>query len=139
MDPITAILTLGSNILNKIFPDKTEAAKAQIKLLELQQTGQLEEMKTAMSAIIAEAQSQDKWTSRARPSFMYVMYIMILFALPMALLSVFAPDAVMKIESGLKGWLTAIPEGLWALFGAGYLGYSASRSYDKKQILNGKK
>lgn len=139
MDPITSIVTLGRTIIDKIFPDKTEAAKAQLKLIELQQTGQLDEIKTAMSAIIAEAQSQDKWTSRARPSFLYVIYTMILFSLPMAILSAFYPSIVTQIEIGLKGWLEAIPHALWDLFGVGYLGYAVSRSYDKKQVITNKK
>jgi hypothetical protein len=138
MDPITSIVTLGTSIIDKIFPNKDEAEKAKLKLIELQQNGELEKIKISMSAIVAEAQSQDKWTSRARPSFMYVMYIMILFSLPMAILGVFSMESVLKIETGLKGWLSAIPLPLWEFFGAGYLGYSASRSYDKKQILNSK-
>lgn len=139
MDIISTILGLGNTIINKLFPDKDEALKAKLKLLELEQSGQLEEMKTAMSAIIAEASSQDKWTSRARPSFLYVIYIMILFSLPMGILSAFYPLIVSQIEIGLKGWLTAIPHALWELFGAGYLGYAVSRSYDKKQRINIKK
>ena len=133
MGPLSAILEVGSTLLSKIFPDKEEANRAKIKLLELQQSGDLKEIELAMSAIVAEATSTDKWTSRARPSFMYVMYLIILFALPMAIMSVWAPLEVKQIEVGFRGWLAAIPDGMWTLFGAGYLGYSASRSYDKRK------
>lgn len=139
MDTISAILNIGSTLINKIFPDKTEAAKAQLKLLELQQNGELEELKISLSAILAEAQSTDKWTSRARPSFMYIIYTMIIASIPIGILNAFEPAIVAQIEIGLKGWLGAIPESLWALFGAGYLGYTGARSYDKKQILSIKK
>ena len=36
-----------------------------------------------MSAIVAEANSSDPWTSRARPSFLYLIYVLLLFAVPM--------------------------------------------------------
>jgi len=139
MNPILSIVELGTTLLNKIFPDPKQANEAKLKLIEMQQQGKLKEIEISMSAIIAEAKSQDRWTSRARPTFLYVMYIMILLSFPMGILSVIDIGMVKQIELGLKGWLSAIPEGLWGLFGAGYLGYSASRSYDKKQILSGKK
>jgi hypothetical protein len=98
------------------------------------QDGELKELEISMSAIVAEARSSDPWTSRARPSFLYVMYVMILTALPMGVLSVFRPDMAVQIAEGVKAWLTAIPDQLWWLFGAGYLGYTGVRSFvDKRQ------
>ena len=37
-----------------------------------------------MQAIVAEAQSADPRTSRARPSFLYVMYALLIWSIPMA-------------------------------------------------------
>jgi hypothetical protein len=38
-----------------------------------------------------------------------------------------------KIAEGLKAWLAAIPNELWAVFGIGYTGYTVARSaWDKK-------
>jgi len=132
LDPLTAGLTFATKTLDKIFPDKTEAAKAKLKLAELSQAGELEELKIGMSAIIAEAKSNDPWTSRARPSFLYVMYIMILFAIPMGILSAFRPEIALQISNGIKGYLNAIPSYMWQTFGLGYSGYAIARSYDKK-------
>jgi hypothetical protein len=84
-----------------------------------------------MSAIIAEAQSQDPYTSRARPSFLYVMYALILAAIPMGVLHAYNPELAVSIATGLKAWLEALPEELWWLFGAGYLGYTGARTIDK--------
>lgn len=84
-----------------------------------------------MSAILAEAASADKWTSRARPSFMYVIYIVILFGLPMGIVSAFSAETATAIAMGFKAWLAAIPDSMWGLFGAGFLGYTASRTYEK--------
>jgi len=85
----------------------------------------------AWGVMVAEASSQDKWTSRARPSFLYVMYIMILTAIPMGVVYAINQPLAANITAGVKAWLQAIPESMWALMGAGYLGYAASRSYDK--------
>jgi hypothetical protein len=86
-----------------------------------------------VSVMVAEAQSQDKWTSRARPAFLYVMYIMILTSIPMGIIYAVNPVVAANLTSGVKAWLLVIPESMWALMGAGYLGYVGARSYDKKQ------
>lgn len=127
------IIGISSKVIDRIFPDKVEADKAKLELLRLQQEGQFKEMEIQMSAIIAEAKSSDIWTSRARPSFLYVVYIMILFSIPMGILSVFNPEAAKQIAEGMKAWLNAIPEGLWVTFGIGYSGYTIARSaWDKR-------
>ena len=111
--------------------------KAQFEVALMSQEN--EQMKTSMSAIIMEAKSGDKWTSRARPSFLYVMYALILFAIPYGVTYIFAPAAALDLAAGMKAWLGAIPEMLWGVFGAGYLGYAASRSFDKRSIMKAKK
>jgi phosphotransferase system glucose/maltose/N-acetylglucosamine-specific IIC component len=86
-----------------------------------------------MSAIIAEAQSSDPWTSRARPSFMYVIYVMILMSIPMGILSAFNPAMAVAISAGMKSWLSAVPDSLWTLFGVGYVGYTGARMMEKRK------
>jgi len=41
LDPVTAILDIGGKVFDKIFPDPLERDKAKLRLLELQQTGEL--------------------------------------------------------------------------------------------------
>jgi hypothetical protein len=130
------ILEVGTHIIDRIWPDKiaqeAERTKAQLALMQLQQSGQIELLSTQISAILAEAQSTDPWTSRARPTFLYVMYIMIFMAIPMGVISVFSPETPQIVANGMRAWLTAIPDELYALFGVGYLGYTGFRSWDKK-------
>lgn len=130
-NPLDSIVQLGGKILDKVIPDKDKANEAKIKMIELAQQGELNELNRSYDAIVAEANSSDKWTSRARPSFMYVMYIMILSAIPMGIIQAIDAGVAKDISSGIKAWLDAIPSELWGLFGVGYVGYSASRSYDK--------
>ena len=132
---IGPILEIGGKIIDKIFPDKAKADEAKYKLLELQQSGELKTLEVQMSAILAEANSNDPWTSRARPTFLYVIYIMIIAAIPMGVLHSFNPTMASSIATGMREWLQAIPNALWGLFGAGYLGYAATRSFDKKQLM----
>lgn len=134
---VTSIADLGGKLIDKIWPDKTaaeaERAKAQLALLQLQQDGDLKELSVQMSAILAEANSADPWTSRARPSFMYVMYAMILFSIPMGFVAAFRPDIALAIANGMKAWLSAIPNELYTLFGVGYLGYTGMRTWEKSK------
>lgn len=132
LDPATAIIDLGSKILDKFIPDPAQRDAAKLELFKAQQSGDLDEIKTQLSAILAEETSPDPWTSRARPSFLYVVYIMILAAIPMGILSAFNPLVATNIAVGFKAWLDAIPGNLYALFGTGYLGYTGFRSWDKK-------
>jgi hypothetical protein len=132
-DPLTAVLNIGGKVLDKIFPDPEARDRAKLELMRLQQEGQFREIEVQMSAIIAEAKSADPWTSRARPSFLYVMYALILFAIPMGVLSVFNPGAAEQVAAGMQAWLNAIPNELYAVFGIGYTGYTIARSaWDKK-------
>ena len=99
-------------------------------------SGEFKELEGAIQLITAEAQSKDPWTSRARPSFLYVMYIMILASIPMGFLSFWHPEMVDSTIDGMEKWLKAIPSEMWYLFGVGYLGYVKKRS-DDKQVLAG--
>ena len=138
-DPLTAVMNIGGKILDKFFPDPIEKEKAKLAFAKMTQEGAFKEVEIQMSAIIMEAQSADPWTSRARPSFLYVMYLMILLAVPIGVLSCFRPDMSVQIAVGLKAWLAAIPDTLYTLFGVGYLGYTGARTWDKTKLLNGKK
>jgi hypothetical protein len=137
-----SILGLGKAIIggidtvaDKFFVDAKEKEAFKLQAIKMAQDGKFREQENQLSAILAEAKSADPWTSRARPSFLYVMYIMILFSFPMGILSIFSPESASQIAVGMKAWLGAIPDALWGMFGAGYLGYVGSRSYDKKKIL----
>lgn len=120
-----------TSLLDKIIPDKEARARAQLELIRLEGTQDLAMIEARLKAIVAEAQSQDPWTSRARPSFLYVMYVLILTALPMGLLSAFNPGAARDIAGGMNAYLAGLPEPLYALFGTGYLGYTAARQWGK--------
>ena len=118
-------------IIDKVIPDKAARERAKLELIKLEGSQELDALKAQLSAIVAEAGSTDPWTSRARPSFLYVMYVMLLWALPMGVLAAFRPDAARDIAAGMNAYLNGLPEPLFALFGTGYLGYTAARQRGK--------
>ena len=132
---LTSLLPLISNVLDKVVPDPKAREAAKLKLIQEAQAGKLQEVEKQLSAIVAEAQSKDPWTSRARPTFLYVVYLLILTSIPMALVHAFNPELALWLIEGFHGWLSAIPEPIVTLFGVGYLGYTGARSYDKYKRL----
>jgi hypothetical protein len=133
MLPLLATLApLIADIAKRLLPEDPDAArKAQLALFEAEENGRLSELQASLGAILAEAQSADAWTSRARPTFLYVMYGVILVAFAGGIIGVWFPRHVDLAAANIAKMLAAIPESLWWLFGAGYLGYTGARSFDK--------
>ena len=135
--PLESILGPLASIIDKIIPDKAARERAKLELLELQGSQELDAVQARLSAIVAEAGSADPWTSRARPSFLYVMYALLLWALPMGLIAAVNPGMAQGIARGMNAYLAGIPEELYALFGTGYLGYTAARQWGKIKGVEG--
>ena len=125
-----------ASIIDKIFPDKEARDKAKLELIQLEGTQEMRMIEARLQAIVAEAKSHDPWTSRARPSFLYVMYALILFSVPMGVIAAFDPAAAEAIGEGMTSYLAALPEALYALFGTGYLGYTAARQWGKVKCVD---
>ncbi|MBN2317929.1 MAG: hypothetical protein JXR49_02580 [Acidobacteria bacterium] len=80
----------------------------------------------ASANIRAEAQSGDKMVSRARPTFLYLFYIILAFnfvVLPLA--QMIGGVAVTDLKP------IDFPDILWEVFIAGYLGYVGAREFGK--------
>jgi hypothetical protein len=118
--------------MDKIFPDPVERDKVKLALLTQEGRQALDEMQLQLSAILAEANSNDRWTSRARPAFLYVMYVVIGLCFVGGIIGIWWPDQVTTAAQNINNLLGAIPEEMWWLFGTGYLGYTGARSLDKR-------
>lgn len=130
-DAVANASKLIDDAINKIWPDPKDAAAAQATIIRANAEAALATLQQQMSVMLAEANSTDKLTSRARPSFLYVMYILMLGSIPMGILYGFDPKHAELIALGLQKWLAAIPETMWQMFGFCFLGYSASRTFEK--------
>ena len=71
-DPISAALNFGQSIIERIWPDPASQADAKLKLLALQQSGELQEFTSAAGIVQAEAASENWLTSSWRPITMLV-------------------------------------------------------------------
>lgn len=137
MPVFDSLLAPLASIIDKVIPDKAARERAKLELLQLQGTQEMQLIEARLSAIVAEAQSNDPWTSRARPSFLYVMYALILFAVPMGIVAAFEPTTARPIGTGMTSYLASLPDSLYALFGTGYLGYTAARQWGKVKGVEG--
>lgn len=130
-DPITATIGAIAGVIDKLIPDPAQRDAAKLELVKAQQRGELDQVHEQLAAIVSDSQSADPWTSRARPAFLYVVYVMLLWGIPMGVLSAFRPDLASAIALGFKQWLAAIPDSVLTLFGVVMTGYVAGRSWEK--------
>lgn len=129
MSLIDGIIGPIASLIDKIIPDPKARDAAKLELIKLQGGQDLEKLRTQLSAVLAEAQSADPWTSRARPSFLYVIYALLLWSIPMGLIAAVEPEIAANIARGMNAYLNGLPEPLYALFGTGYLGYTVARQW----------
>lgn len=128
---VPALAPLIAQVIDRLLPDPAARDQAKAALLAQEGRQALSEMEVALSAILAEAQSSDPWTSRARPTFLYLIYLVILLCFGGGIVGIWWPEHVTTAAQNISNLLGAIPDDLWWLFGAGYLGYTGARSFDK--------
>ena len=137
-DAITGVSSLLTTAIDKIWPNPEDKAKAEAIAMAATADAAVKQLQAAQAVMLAEEQSADPWTSRARPSFLYVIYLLILFSLPMGILFAFKPDVANAVITGFHNWLAAIPDTYINLFGIGYLGYTGCRTFDKHTEIKAK-
>lgn len=130
---LAALIPFVDTIIDKFVEDPDQKLKAK----QSARTSDLTELQTAMQPALAEAKSSDSWTSRARPSFLYVMYIYMLLAPLFGLGFWVDPVAAKAVIEGMQLFLASIPTEMWVLFGTGYLGYGAYRMKEKRELIRG--
>lgn len=77
---IGGLLDIGSKLIDRVFPNKEAQAEAKLRLLELQQKGDLAELDANMQIMLqqmkvneAEASSNDGYRAGWRPTIGYVL------------------------------------------------------------------
>ena len=84
------LVKLGGELIDNLFETEEEKAAAKAKLVNLD----LKRYEIQMSAIVAEAKSADPWTSSARPSFLYVIYAVIILCFVGGIIGIWFPNDV---------------------------------------------
>jgi hypothetical protein len=105
--------------------NQTQLALAQIDLQKKAEDELQSEVQAASANIRADAASGDKYTSRARPSVIYVVLVIL--------------TANYLVFPLLGKPLLALPDPLFWLFGSCVLGYTGARSWDKFTIMGQQK
>ena len=79
LDPISIALEIGGKVIDRLWPNPTEAAAAKLELLKMQQSGELAQLSAdteiaKSQAVIntAEASNQSVFVSGARPFILWV-------------------------------------------------------------------
>lgn len=136
-DPLSAAFDLGGKILDKIFPDPVQRDQAKLKLLEMQQSGELAKLtaetdlaKGQMAINQVEASSEDSFTRRWRPFIGWVCgvafaYHFVLQPLIAFLLSAIGHPILLPVFD-MENLLTVL---------LGMLGLGGMRSYEKVKGL----
>jgi len=84
MFPLGALLNIGGKILDKVFPDPAQAEQAKLKLLEMQQNGELAKIaadtaeQQELTARLQADMTSDSWLSKnIRP--MTLVFILVVY------------------------------------------------------------
>ena len=131
LDPLTAILNVGNTLIDRLIPDKSAAAAAKAQLVQMQVTGDLDQMKAQITVDNTEAGSQSVFVAGWRPfvgwacgvafAYVYILQPFMQFAL-----------VALKINFDLtKLPVIDVVNMLPVLLGM--LGLGAMRSFDKSQ------
>lgn len=136
MNPLllSGLFDVAGKVLDRIFPDPTQKAAAQLELFKLQQSGELQKLASETSLALAqleinkeEAKSTNWWVAGARPAIMWVC------GFAMAYVSVIEPIArfVAKVWFGYDGEFPVIDTDLTLQVLFGILGLGIYRTAEK--------
>lgn len=67
LDPVTAALDIGGKVIDRLWPDPSQAAAAKLELLKLQQSGELAQITGQMDINKVEAGSSSVFIGGWRP------------------------------------------------------------------------
>ena len=99
------------------------AAQAEKELAADLEKAYLEDAKNLRQQITVELQSQDAYVRRARPTFNYIFYVVLIFNY------IFLP--IYQLITGKTAAPVVLPTELWTVFGVGFIGYGYLRTVEK--------
>ena len=122
INPLDSVFNFGSNLLDKFFPDKDEANKAKLALMQMKASGELAELQTSAGIVTAEANSEHWLAANWRPITMLTfVFIIANNYIIYPYLSLFFAEAP----------ILEIPPDMWELLKIGLGGYVVSRGVEK--------
>ena len=125
-DPISVALEIGSKVIDRIWPDPTQAAAAKLELIKLQQSGELAEMTGQLDINKIEASNPSLFVSGARPFILWICGFAVAYQYLVRPLSVGISAAVGHPIPDMP----TLDNNLWELM-FGILGMGTLRTYEK--------
>jgi hypothetical protein len=136
MFPLTALLGIGSKLIDKLIPDPQEKAKAQIELAKMAQDGELASMANDTKMFeLEQTNVSNRWTSDMASDSWLSKNIR-----PMSLIAIFGGYFLFAMMSAFgydanESYVTLLGNWGMLVFGA----YFGSRSLEKITELRSKK
>lgn len=128
LDPLTAILNIGDALIDRLLPDKAQAAAAKAQLVQMQVQGELAELQGQLEINKVEAASNSIFVAGWRPFIGWVCGGALIFdTIVRPMLNWISALAGHALNAPALDMATLLP-----LLG-GLLGFGAMRSYDKLQ------
>jgi hypothetical protein len=128
LDPISAALDIGSKLIDRLWPDPTQAAAAKLELLKMQQEGDLAVMVAQTDINKIEAGSASLFVAGWRPFVGWVCGASLVYAAIIEPLARF----IAKVFFTYGGEFPVIDNTLTLQILLGLLGMAGLRSWDKK-------
>lgn len=129
LDPISAALDLGGKLIDRLWPNPEEAAKAKLELLKLEREGDLAAMVAQTDINKIEAQSTHLFVSGWRPFIGWVCGASLIYAALIEPLARF----IAKVMFSYNGEFPVIDTTLTLQILLGLLGLAGMRSWEKKE------
>lgn len=119
---LSSLIDSGLKIIDKIIPDKKAATEAKLKLMELEQNGELKTIAAQSKIITNETKSESILARNWRP------IIMLIFGTILANNYIISPYLRLF---GVPTTILTIPPNMWHLLELGLSGYIVGRSGEK--------
>ena len=126
MFPIAALLEFGTKLIDKFFPDPTQAAKAKADLLQMQVQGELQQMASQLEINKVEAANTSVFVSGWRPAIGWVCAVALFYQYLVRPLAIWFLLSINHPIPNLPG----LDDNLWQLM-MGMLGLGGLRTYEK--------
>lgn len=127
-DGIAKIISEG---IDKVVPDANVRLEAKTKLAELEKNGELQELHDYLDLLKTEAASDDNYTRRARPTALYVIYILLCWGLLCSVISIFSPGKSAEMLNIFNTFFTRLPDNFYTLLETLFGIYAGARTIEK--------
>lgn len=119
---ITMLLPMITEVLRRIIPDQEKLQEARSEIEKALVENQAALMQAMSAVMVADSQSTDKFTSRARPLVVYWS---------LCLITVVATLGAFGMAQPILDALTTVPEKLWDLMTYGIGAFVLGRTVEK--------